>query len=296
METGSGAQTSMAGKTVVVTGGNAGIGEETALALARRGARVIFTARNPARGAAALSGLRERSGSELVELVDLDLASLASVRACADELRRRCPTIDVLINNAGLMLSRRAETADGLEMTLGVNHFGHFALTLRLVDRLVAGGGGRVVVVASDAHRLARAFDFDDLHARRRYSGMKAYSQSKLANVLFARELAARLDGRGVTVNALHPGLVRSSFAGGGDVSGAFAAFFALCARVGGISSAKGAQTSVHLACSPEVALTTGEYFYRCAPRRPAAAAQDAEAARRLWELSEALTGERLER
>ncbi|MCA9659513.1 MAG: SDR family NAD(P)-dependent oxidoreductase, partial [Myxococcales bacterium] len=182
METGSGAQTSMAGKVVVITGGNAGIGKETALALARGGARVIFTARNPARGAAALAELRERSGSEQVELVDLDLASLASVRAAADELRRRCPTIDVLINNAGLMLGRRAETEEGIEMTLGVNHFGHFALTLRLVDRLLAGGGARVINVSSDAHRLVRAFDFDDLESRRRYWSMKAYSQSKLAN------------------------------------------------------------------------------------------------------------------
>ncbi len=284
----------MRGKTVVITGGNAGIGKETAVGLASRGARVIFTSRNAERGAAALAEIRERSGSAEVEVVELDLASLANVRACTDELGRRCPKIDVLINNAGLILGERAESEDGIEMTLAVNHFGPMALTLRLIDRLAASEAGRIINVSSDAHRMVRAFDFDDLHSSRRYRSMKAYSQSKLANILFTRELAPRVDGRGITVNALHPGFVRSSFARDGDLGGFFGAVFALSARIGAISPEAGARTSIYLASSADVASTTGEYFARCRSRRPNAAARDGAAARKLWELSEELISESL--
>ncbi len=281
----------MAGKIVVITGGNAGIGKETAVALASSGARVIFTSRDPGRGAAALAEIRERSGGE-VEVVSLDLASLASVRACAAELCRRCSQIDVLINNAGLILSERSESEDGIEMTLAVNHFGPFALTLQLLDRLRASECGRIVNVSSDAHRMVRAFDFDDLHSRQSYGGMKAYSQSKLANILFTRELAARVDGFGITANALHPGLVRSRFARDGDVRGWLGAVFAVATRLTAISPEAGAKTSVYLASSPEVESTSGEYFVRCRSRRPNAAARDSAAARRLWQLSEELSGQ----
>ena len=284
----------MAGKIVVITGGNAGIGKETAVGLARRGARVIITSRNQERGAAALAEIRERSGSTEVEVVELDLASLENVRACTDELHRRCSHIDVLVNNAGLILGERAESAEGIEMTLAVNHFGPMALTLRLIDLLAASEGGRIVNVSSDAHRMARAFDFDDLHSRKRYRSMKAYSQSKLANILFTRELAERVDGRGITVNALHPGFVRSSFARDGDLGGLFGAIFALSTRIGAISSEAGARTSIYLASSPEVASTTGHYFARCRSRRPNGAARDSAAARRLWEVSEGLISESL--
>ena len=284
----------MSGKTVVITGGNAGIGKETAVGLASRGARVIFTSRNASRGAAALAEIRERSGSAEVEVVELDLASLANVRACTDELGRRCPKIDVLINNAGLILGERAESEDGIEMTLAVNHFGPMALTLRLIDRLAASEAGRIINVSSDAHRMVRAFDFDDLHSRRRYRSMKAYSQSKLANILFTRELAPRVDGRGITVNALHPGFVRSSFARDGDLGGFFGAVFAFSARIGAISPEAGARTSIYLASSADVASTTGEYFARCRSRRPNGAARDSAAARKLWELSEELISESL--
>jgi len=285
---------SMQGKTVVITGGNGGIGRETAVGLASRGARVIITSRDPDRGAAALADIRERSGSAAVEVVNLDLASLANVRACTDELHRRCSHIDVLVNNAGLILGERAESADGIEMTLAVNHFGPMALTLRLIDLLAASDAGRIVNVSSDAHRMARAFDFDDLHSSRRYRSMKAYSQSKLANILFTRELAPRVDGRGITVNALHPGFVRSSFARDGDLGGVFGVVFAAFTRIAAISPEAGARTSIYLASSSEVASTTGEYFARCRSRRPNAAARDSAAARRLWELSEELIGESL--
>ncbi len=284
----------MRGKTVVITGGNAGIGKETAIGLAKLGARVVFTSRNAERGATALAEICERSGSSEVEVVELDLASLANVRACTDELGRRCPKIDVLINNAGLILGERAESVDGIEMTLAVNHFGPMALTLRLIDRLAASEAGRIINVSSDAHRMVRAFDFDDLHSRRRYRSMKAYSQSKLANILFTRELAPRVDGRGITVNALHPGFVRSSFARDGDLGGLFGAFFALSARIAAISPEAGARTSIYLASSADVASTTGEYFARCRSRRPNAAARDSAAARKLWELSEELISESL--
>ncbi|HFE46873.1 MAG TPA: SDR family oxidoreductase [Nannocystis exedens] len=285
----------MVGKVVLITGGNAGIGRETAVALARSGARVLFTSRDPARGQVALAEVRERSGSAEVELVVLDLASLASVRACADEVRRRCSQIDVLINNAGLILSERCESEDGIEMTLAVNHFGPFALTLMLLDRVRESEGGRIVNVSSDAHRMVRAFDFDDLHSRKSYSAMKAYSQSKLANILFTRELAARIDGFGITANALHPGLVRSHFARDGDVRGLLGAVFAVATRVVAISPKAGARTSVYLASSPEVQSTSGEYFVRCRSRRPNAAARDPAAAHRLWQLSEELSGQSID-
>ena len=288
-------EATMAGKVVVITGGNAWIGKETAVALAGSGARVLFTSRDPGRGDAALVEIRERAGSNDVEVVALDLASLASVCACADEIRRRCSQIDVLINNAGLILSERSESEDGLEMTLAVNHFGPFALTLQLLDRLRASEGGRIVNVSSDAHRMARAFDFDDLHSRKSYGGMKAYSQSKLANILFTRELAARVDGFGITANALHPGFVRSSFARDGDARGLLRAVFAFTTRFAAITAEAGARTSVYLASSPEVQSTSGEYFVRCRSRRPNAAARDSAAARRLWELSEHLSGQSIE-
>lgn len=284
----------MKGKTVVITGGNSGIGKETAIGLVSRGARVIITSRDPSRGAAALAEICERSGSAEVEVVELDLASLANVRACTDELHRRCSQIDVLINNAGLILGERAESEEGIEMTLAVNHFGPMALTLRLIDLLAASEGGRIVNVSSDAHRMARAFDFDDLHSRQRYRSMKAYSQSKLANILFTRELAPRVDGLGITVNALHPGFVRSGFARDGDLGGFFGLVFAVSTRIAAISAEAGARTSIYLASSPEVASTTGEYFARCRSRRPNGAARDSAAARRLWELSEELIGESL--
>jgi NAD(P)-dependent dehydrogenase (short-subunit alcohol dehydrogenase family) len=275
-------------KVVVITGGNAGIGLETAVALARQGSRVVFTARDPARGATALDEVRRRSGSDDVELMDLDLASFASIRTFAAELGRREDRIDVLVNNAGGMLRKRTVTQEGFETTFGVNHLGHFLLTELLRDQLVASAPSRIVVVASEAHRLARrGLPFDDLQSERRFSGALAYNRSKLANVLHARELARRLAGTGVTANSLHPGYVDSQFARDGDFG--FERVQALGARLFAISPEQGAATSVYLASSPDVEGVTGTYFARSKPKREAPKGRDDIAAARLWQVSEEL-------
>jgi NAD(P)-dependent dehydrogenase (short-subunit alcohol dehydrogenase family) len=280
-------------RTVVITGGNSGIGLEAAVGIAQRGHKVVIAVRNESKGALAVADIRARSGNDAVEQMPIDLASLASVRAFAASWNERDEPIHVLLNNAGLVQRSRHTTADGFEMTLGVNHLGHFLLTALLRDAIeAAGGGARIINVASGAHAGARkGLDFDDLmFQRRKYSGMgmSAYAASKLANIMFTRELAKRLQGTGITANALHPGFVGSNFAregdGGrmGDIGMALLKPFAL-------STAKGARTSVYLATSPEVATVTGEYFYKCKVTQPSKFARDDAACARLWEISESL-------
>jgi NAD(P)-dependent dehydrogenase (short-subunit alcohol dehydrogenase family) len=282
---------SMTGRTVIVTGGNSGIGKATAVALARTGARVVITARDQARGNQAVEDVRQASGSDLVELVVFDLGDLASVRGGAAELLDRCPRIDVLINNAGLVLTDRAETADGYEATFAINHLGPFLLTELLTDRLVASAPSRVVNVASTAHRSARrGLDFEDLQSRQGYKGMQVYGSSKLANILFTTQLASRLSGKGVTANSVHPGTVATGYGRDGDTRG-FLAFGLKVIKPFVLTPEKGARTSVYLASSEDVAGVTGKYFVKCKARKPSAAAQDEAAARRLWTVSEELVG-----
>ncbi len=284
----------MNGKVVLITGGNTGIGKETAIALAKLGATVTITSRDPDKGAAALADIRRQAGSQAVECMRLDLASLAGVHRFAGEYLATHPRLDVLVNNAGLTLSQRSETEDGFESTIGINHLGHFALTGLLLERLKHSAPARIVVLSSDAHRGAlRGLDFDDLQARRSYSGMGVYCKSKLANILFTLELAERLQGSGVTVNAVHPGMVATEFAGADDVSRVFG-LLVKASHLFSISPAKGARTSVHVASSPEVEGVTGKYFVRSKAVRPSRTAQDKQAALRLWEVSEQLTGVRL--
>lgn len=284
----------MQGKTVLITGGNTGIGKQTAIALARMGAQVTITSRNPDKGQAAVTDIRRESGSQAVECMRLDLASLASIRSFAAEFLATHPRLDVLVNNAGLTLGERSETMDGFETTFGVNHLGTFALTGLLLDRLKQSAPARIVVLSSDAHKGAlRGLDFDDLHARRKYSGMGAYCRSKLANLLFTLELAERLQGTGVTVNAVHPGVVATEFAGGDDVKGLFARLVKL-SHVFSLTPEQGARTSVHVASAPEVEGVTGKYFVRSKQARPTRNALDKQAALRLWEVSEQLTGVRV--
>ncbi|MGZ8734427.1 MAG: SDR family NAD(P)-dependent oxidoreductase, partial [Acidimicrobiia bacterium] len=223
----------------------------------------------------------------------LDLADLASVRAFPDLLSERTDQLDVLVNNAGLVLQDRRVTVDGFEQTFGVNHLGHFLLTDLLLGRLRANpNGARVVVVSSHAHKMARrGLDFDDLQTEyHRYRGFAVYARSKLANILFTRELARRLDGSEITVNALHPGFVDSRFGRDGDTR----RWFDLAARIGSfmaITPEAGAQTSVFLASSPDVEGTTGEYFDKGRPASVSSAALDDVAATRLWSASEMLVG-----
>jgi NAD(P)-dependent dehydrogenase (short-subunit alcohol dehydrogenase family) len=275
--------------TVVITGGNAGIGKETAVALARAGMQVVITSRDRTRGRAALDEVRTRGESDAVELMDLDLADFASIRRFADDYLAGHDRLDVLVNNAGLVLTQRSETVDGFETTFGVNHLGHFLLTQLLLDRIRASAPARVVVVSSHAHKSARkGLDFDDLQSENGYSGFRVYGRTKLANIYFARELGRRLEGTGVTVNALHPGFVASRFGRDGD-SGRMGNVAMVMGRPFAISPEKGARTSIYLATSPEVADVTGGYFYKCRPSTPTKVARDDEAARRLWAVSEEL-------
>jgi NAD(P)-dependent dehydrogenase (short-subunit alcohol dehydrogenase family) len=281
----------MSGKTAIVTGGNSGIGLETAVALAEHGARVLITARDAERGKAALDVIKARSGSDDVELVLFDLASLASVREGAAEILSRCPRIDVLVNNAGLVLTSRSETSDGFESTFAINHLGPFLLTNLLLDRIKASAPARIVNVSSTAHNAARrGIDFDDLNATGGYRGMQVYGASKLANILFTTELARRLEGTGVTANSLHPGTVRTGYGKGGDTTGILRVGIAIASPFF-LSPEKGARTSVFLASSPEVEGVTGKYFVKCKARPPSKAAQDKDAARQLWEVSEQMVG-----
>jgi NAD(P)-dependent dehydrogenase (short-subunit alcohol dehydrogenase family) len=281
----------MEGRTVVVTGGNSGIGLETAAALAGMGAKVLLTARNAERGRAAVGELAERVGAGRVQLVVFDLADMSSVRRGAAEILELAPRLDVLVNNAGVVLGERRVTPDGYEATFATNHLGPFLLTNLLLGRMRTSGQARVVTVASTAHAAARrGIPFDDLQSERTYRAMRVYGQSKLANILFSNELARRLEGTGMTSNCLHPGTVRTGYGRDGDAAG----LLALGVVVAGplfLPPAKGARTSVYLASSPDVADVTGRYFVKCRPRQPRTWALDPDAARRLWTVSEELTG-----
>jgi NAD(P)-dependent dehydrogenase (short-subunit alcohol dehydrogenase family) len=283
---------SMAGKTAVVTGANSGIGKATAAALAGAGARTFVAARNQTTGADAVADIRRSTGSDAVELSVFDLADLDSVRKGAADLLDRCDRIDVLVNNAGLVLSERSETKDGFEATFAINHLGPFLLTTLLLDRITASAPARIVNVASTAHRSARrGLDFDDLQSTRHYAGMQVYGKSKLANILFTTELARRLQGTGVTVNAVHPGTVATGFARDGDAKGVLA-FGVKLIKPFVLTPEKGARTSVYVATSPEVAQVTGAYFVKCKQAKPSHAALDEAAAARLWAASEQLVSQ----
>lgn len=281
----------LSGRVVIVTGANSGIGLETATALAAMGATVVMTARSRAKGEAAVALARERSGSASVVLGDLDLSSFASIRAFAAWFLAAYDRLDVLVDNAGLILDLRRETAEGFEETFGVNHLGHFLLTDLLLDRLVASAPSRVVVLSSVAHRFALGgLDRHDLQHEHSFNSMEVYAQSKLANVQFALELARRLEGTGVTVNAVHPGNIRSGFGGDGD-SGTIGALVKVFGRFVLRSPKAGAKTPILLASSddPGIAGVTGGYFSHGRRWKPSRAARDVDAARWLWDESERL-------
>jgi len=284
--------TELEGKVAVVTGGNSGIGKEAALALARQGAHVVIAARNPAKAAAAVAEIESAADARgRVETIPIDLASFASVRDFAAAFAREHDRVDILLNNAGLVLRKRVETVDGHETQFQVNHLGHFLLTQLLHDALVRGAPARVVNVSSYAHKTVRnGLDFDDLDwKRRRYRSFAVYSATKFMNVLFTRELARRSDPDVITANALHPGFVGSNFAREGDL-GVFGTVAMPLIRPFAISSAKGALTSIYLSSSPDVEGITGQYFFRGKAVAPIPAALDDAAAARLWEISEKLT------
>ncbi|GAA1243821.1 SDR family oxidoreductase [Oryzihumus leptocrescens] len=280
--------TSMTGRTVLVTGGTHGIGLATAQALVSSGAAVTLVGRNADKTGRVVEALRRDSGNDRVEGMVADLSSQAEVRRLATDFAAAHDRLDVLVNNVGGFWATRHVTADGLERTFALNHLAPFLLTHLLRPLLEASAPSRVVTVSSGAQAMGR-IDFADLQGERSYGGQRAYSQSKLANVLFTYELARRLEGTGVTANALHPGVVRTGF-GQEDSSALFRVMLPVV-RPFMLSPERGAETSVYLASSPEVEGVSGKYFVRKKARRSSPASYDAQAARRLWEVSAELTG-----
>ena len=274
------------GRRVLVTGANSGIGFITALELARSGGDVIMVCRDETRGHAALEMIRKHVPGAQIQLMLCDLSEQSSIREFSRHFYSNFGHLDVLVNNAGAYLAEFGVTTDGLERTFALNHMGYFLMTQALLQALRRGTDPRIINVSSEGHRLGR-LDFDDLQwTRRRYRPVRAYCDSKLMNILFTRHLARRLQQENITVNALHPGTIRSGFAV--SQPGAFGALV----RLGHLflsSPEKGARTSLFLASDPSVAETSGQYFVRCRVARPSGAARNEAHAERLWALSSAL-------
>jgi NAD(P)-dependent dehydrogenase (short-subunit alcohol dehydrogenase family) len=271
----------LAGRTFLVTGGNTGIGLATAKGFARRGGRVYLACRSQEKGRAAVAGIVAETGNDAVGLLPLDLADLASVRACADAFLALGEPLHVLVNNAGVG-GARGLTADGFERTFGINHLGHFALTTALLDHLAASGPARVVTVSSEAHHQVTEVDFEALRQPTRSRiGLREYAVSKLCNVLFTQELARRADGRGVTAYALHPGVVAS------DIWRRVPWPLRPLMKRRMLSTGQGARTSIYCATAPELAGTSGRYYDNCQEREPSPAATE-ELGHLLWKHSEA--------
>jgi retinol dehydrogenase-14 len=278
----------MAGKVVLVTGATGGIGKATAIGLATMGARVGITGRDLIRAEQASAEIRTASGNPAVDVFAADMSSQVEVRRLAGAVLDAYPRLDVLVNNVGGFWAHRHPTADGLEHTFALNHLAPFLLTNLLVDLLRASAPARVVTVSSGAQAAGR-IDFDDLQGARRYSGQRAYSQSKLANILFTNELARRLQGTGVTANSVHPGVVRTNF-GSEDQAGFFRIVSPLVRRFLKTPT-QGAWTPIYLASSPDVEGITGRFFASCKPKAANKAVDDEGVTARLWRDSADLVG-----
>ena len=276
------------GKRVVVTGATSGIGLEAARSLAKQGANVVMVGRDPAKTARCLEEVRAAAPGAEVSSLLCDFSRQADVRRLAEEILQRFDRLDVLVNNAGTVFAKRTLTDDGIEATFAVNHLGYFLLTQLLLDRIVRSAPARIVIVASIAHRRA-TMDFDDLFFERGYSVIKAYGRSKLANILYSRQLAQKLAGTGVTVNCLHPGTVNTEIWSHGPLW--TRPFLAVIRRFAFIPVEEGARHLLSLITGPELSDTTGEYFEEGRLVRPARLARDEAVGQRLWEVSERLTG-----
>jgi retinol dehydrogenase-12 len=275
----------MNGKICLITGGTNGIGKSTALELARRGATVVIVGRNAQKTSQVVEEIRAASGNNAVDSLLADLSSQQEVRRLADEFRSKYSQLHVLLNNACAFFMQRQLSVDGIEMTFALNHLAYFLLTNLLLDTIKASAPARIINVSSGAHASGK-IDFDNLQGERGF-GPGAYGNSKLANILFTIELARRLEGTGVTVNALHPGFVATGFArnNGKIVATLVGILSSLMAR----SPEKGAETSIYLASSPEVETITGKYFYNSKATTTARQATDLAVAKKLWDVSAAM-------
>lgn len=273
----------MDGKICLVTGATSGIGLVTAHALAQQGATLIVVGRNPARSKATVDQIIQASGNLRVEMYLADLSSQAQIKQLADSVTSRFGHLDVLVNNAGALFTKRSLSPDGIEMTFALNHLGYFLLTHLLRDALEASPAARIVNVASGAHRAGN-LHFDDIQGQRNYGGWQAYCQSKLANIMFTYELATRLKDTHITANVMHPGFVSTRF---GHNNAGVLAWVLHCLQLAALSPEKGSKTIIYLATSPEVAEISGHYFIKQRAVKSSSASYDKDAAQRLWLLSE---------
>jgi NAD(P)-dependent dehydrogenase (short-subunit alcohol dehydrogenase family) len=273
----------MNGKICLVTGATNGIGKATAHALSQMGATVVIVGRDAQKAAQVTEEIRAASTNQNVDWLLADLSSQEDIRRLATEFNSKYSQLHVLLNNAGGTFTTRQVSVDGIEMTFALNHLAYFLLTNLLLDRMIASAPARIINVSSDAHSGGK-IDFDNLQGERSYSSFGPYGNSKLANILFTNELARRLEGTGVTVNALHPGLTSTGFGKNnpGFLMKIMGAVIPLIAR----SPEKGADTSIYLASSPEVQGITGKYFVDCKVTQPAPQAADNAVAKKLWDVS----------
>lgn len=284
----------MNGKTVIVTGATNGIGEITALELARQGAEVVVVSRSNAKLENTVNKIKSETGNQDVSYIQGDLSSLAEIRQVADEFLQTHNRLDVLVNNAGAYFSNRQESVDGNEMTFALNYLNYFLLTNLLLDVLKQTaqetGDARIVNVSSAAHSGSKV-NFDDIQANNGYSGFGRYGESKLMNLLFTYELAQQLEGTNVTANALHPGFVNTGF--GMNNGGWMSKILGVLQSVVAISPEKGAETNIYLASSPKVRGISGKYWDKKAQKKSSDASHDTQAQKRLWQISEDLVGMR---
>lgn len=277
----------MKGKTCLVTGANSGIGFETARGLARMGAHVVMVCRDKERGEAARRKIIATTSNKSVDLLIADISSQIQVRRLAEQVKSRYKRLDVLINNAGISIGEPIKSVDGIELTFATNYLGHFLLTELLLEILKASAPSRIINVSSFVHRWTGGIEFDDLQRKKKFSGVQAYAQSKLAMLMFTYELARRLKGSPVTVNALNPGLVNTNL--GNDLTGFLKVAGASLKSVA-ITPEKGARTSIYLASSPEVATISGKYFFKKRAKASSRASYDTKSWRKLWTISVRLT------
>lgn len=277
----------MEGKRVLLTGATSGIGRETAIALGKMGAELMLVARDEKKGAETVAAIRQAGATQPIEVLHADLSLMSEVRKLAAAVRERTDCLDVLLNNAGAWFSKREVTSEGFERTFALNHLNYFLLSNLLLDIVRAAPAGRIVNVASEAHRGAKV-DFDDLQSEKGYSLLGAYGVSKLENILFTAALARRLAGSKVTANALHPGVVATGF---GRNNRGFVEFVMKIVQPFFLSAEKGARTSVYLASSDEPAGVSGKYWDKCKQKEPSKAAQDEATQERLWQVTSAIVG-----